>query len=1045
MMPRAWFNGRCRSASFALVLMLASCGDDGAVNNGDDDGGLGKGGSDSDGGNGSLQSIPGPADDPVRDHLRDIGLPPADPDWFTWLGEPGRRVGISRREIAVVLEPSTTVAEANDLLGALDAEIAGARAGAGLLLLRLPDAPTPAPILAAWRDLLDDERVAAAMVEDAVLYPERLPANWVDHRGPPRWVWDTDLVASGGNWALEAARLPQVWNLTDYLVANQLAPPSVAVVDSGFASEHEDLDGFTAPAQESGAKRDHGTMVTGVIAAVWSNATGVAGAFPVPVEVRPFVNPGLEPQHEDDPGEVPIGNSRALDVLLRIIGDDDKQDIQVVNNSYGMSQIFCPGAPASCVYPEGDEVSWFEYLVDISVSWSVYMDRWGDVYQEAIAQALAERKDRKILFFSSSGNCGSGATGSVAPPRNGYDCARRPGQAKSYVYSARDNSPLSNLAIRFPGEHYVAIGSVDWTGARSEFSNWPDTLAAGGDLVRSTEDPDDGIDADMDPNYKTDVGTSFSSPLAAAVAGLLWSFDPELTPAEVIDRMLSSAATTTAGQDEIRSIDAFAAVLSLDDVAGRDDLHVALADIDDGDVAAGGTADGNLRWSVANEGCATREQSAAARCEVQAAPTRRGDGNVDIRDFRVLRDAILQSTGTTLDGFERNPKKDLNQDGCVTLDGTARRALGSDVNCRDATRGDAPDENVYPRADLNGDGVVGNDVPAGGGMTDLEVLQAEWGKGTAPITLDLAAGDLDELLLAGDIHLDLSEFAALDATTATVKAPGLADFEVTDFAADATVLTTSATGTLEIEVRVKKASEQIACVRAEIDAPGPGEDVVARPNQSCSASEFWLENRHANLKPSPCLDSTCLCNCPELTPNIDHKAAPADSGNPGACLDTPDGARIADGPITVSSGIGGATNASSIDIATTNDAQGTTFTFTYHTVCTTAPDGNAHSDDQIAVRLATSLSQADAQRYSVTVTCDAMSTSDSGSSASFVGPGGCILQPGVPGSASGMLTGTGADGLGVEFTGGCSSNSSISDPAHEAQVDATLTIAVTPP
>ncbi len=69
-----------------------------------------------------------------------------------------------------------------------------------------------------------------------------------------------------------------------------------------------------------------------------------------------------------------------------------------------------------------------------------------------------------------------------------------------------------------------------------------------------------------------------------------------------------------------------------------------------------------------------------------------GDKRIDMSDFRRFRDALLQAEGqtTNLNGSNENSKKDLNLDGIVNVDGSQN----------------TPEENVYPRADFNGDGII---------------------------------------------------------------------------------------------------------------------------------------------------------------------------------------------------------------------------------------------------------------------------------------------------------------------------------------------------
>jgi len=83
----------------------------------------------------------------------------------------------------------------------------------------------------------------------------------------------------------------------------------------------------------------------------------------------------------------------------------------------------------------------------------------------------------------------------------------------------------------------VAVGSTDLQDSLASFSN-SDPLM----LTKGLTAP--GVDiytTDMSGAYASASGTSFSSPMAAGLAALLWSADPALTPTGVFDKIKNSA------------------------------------------------------------------------------------------------------------------------------------------------------------------------------------------------------------------------------------------------------------------------------------------------------------------------------------------------------------------------------------------------------------------------------------------------------------------------------------------------------------------------
>ena len=303
----------------------------------------------------------------------------------------------------------------------------------------------------------------------------------------------------------------------------------------------------------------------------------------------------------------------------------------------------------------------------------------------------------------------------------------RPGTALDY--QARDNSECANLASRFANpdlsaplpnggasaDHFITVEAANNAGARASFSAAFGSVTAPGDCVRSTE-LNDGSNYDdtscagsdtTDPNYASNDGTSFASPHVAGLAAYLWSLDPDLTYQQVRQILVSPTNSVvvppnptggTAGGAGL--IDGFAAVLDIDVMRGTSLMRRALADLDDG------TPDGNLRVDPFKR---------ATVAGIDTADHRRGDGAIDMRDFRAWRDAYLEAhapdfAGTglavALDGVATHFKKDLNLDGCV--DGKpAAPNHPLDVPAPPAGCTNAAPESVHPRADLNGDGTVG--------------------------------------------------------------------------------------------------------------------------------------------------------------------------------------------------------------------------------------------------------------------------------------------------------------------------------------------------
>ncbi len=94
----------------------------------------------------------------------------------------------------------------------------------------------------------------------------------------------------------------------------------------------------------------------------------------------------------------------------------------------------------------------------------------------------------------------------------------------------------------------LAVGAVQADGAKTYYSDFGSNVALvapGGDsspqTLRLYSTSNSGTQGPLTDNYDYKIGTSFSAPLAAAVASLMLSVDGTLTPAQLIAKMKASA------------------------------------------------------------------------------------------------------------------------------------------------------------------------------------------------------------------------------------------------------------------------------------------------------------------------------------------------------------------------------------------------------------------------------------------------------------------------------------------------------------------------
>lgn len=285
-------------------------------------------------------------------------------------------------------------------------------------------------------------------------------------------------------------------------------------------------------------------------------------------------------------------------------------------------------------------------------------------------------------------------------------------------YPAQWNSGCGHRAAA-GDSHFLAVEALAAPGnALASLSGSGGTLSAPGACV--------GVATTGSTTaWESESGTSYAAPFVAGAAAMIWAADPDLTHDLVRAALIESAHPAVT--DVAPRVDAFAALLYIDTLRGDRAIQTALADIDDG------TPDGNLRLAPD-----LSDLSATG-----PADDLRGDGCVDIKDLRVLRDAILASQpgGTdALDGPDDHVNRDLNGDGEV-LPGDA--ADHPD---------DADGERVWARGDLNGDLMVDE--------ADVAVMAEVWGAvdpDRCPVadTMGIRAGELTRWVQSSDVWVQI--------------------------------------------------------------------------------------------------------------------------------------------------------------------------------------------------------------------------------------------------------------------------------------------------
>lgn len=570
-----------------------------------------------------------------------------------------------------------TVGQANDALLGVDAEVVGGLPGepgdrAGLLAIRIPssDHETMRAAVAQLRD----HAAVLTVAPDVRLGPHRVfrTAGTL-----PSWKWD--FVPEGGNWGLEITRIPEVWNLYPAW-AKDPHPAQIGVIDSGFATNHEDLvvmDDLTA-----GRQHWHGTFVAGIIGAGVGNGRGIDG-------IDPMVDLVVEGVGATVTGTTVADVMTSVgELLLTSFADfrSARPDVRVINVSLGYNWGNVPFDPSR------------------SASAAALVATHGEMV--VLAQRLWQSQIPALglpLLVVSAGNDSNDGLGLI---------------------QAKWSSPFTYAGLELGAQNILVVESIDNApllpggGARSDFSNIGGHVSApGGEIVSLFFDAAHPADR---ATYARDSGTSFSAPHVTGVLSLLSALAPDLDNGALRDLLIDHAVDVSGGASG--RIDAFASAMDIDRIRGDRRLLKMLLDVDDG------TLDGNQRVDLA-----TGQENTSDDADGDFGP---GDGVIDMSDFRLFRDHLLQveaSASVALDGRGDHPKKDLNGDGEVRPPG---------------------EENVRPRVDFNGDGRISRDlaryVPGavGAELTDLGMLELLF---EDP---EYEASALSGLLDSGDVLID---------------------------------------------------------------------------------------------------------------------------------------------------------------------------------------------------------------------------------------------------------------------------------------------------
>lgn len=545
----------------------------------------------------------------------------------------------SRRHLNVLLAEGTSAAQFEALVTNSGCIALAGQPRIGLFRLECPDGTSAAHIRAL------NERLGAEPIVESVLFV--IPAHakllpkptWFYPKiapEPGEWTWGEKI--GGANWGLERIAAPLAWNLNPAIarrVADGQGLTKVLVMDLGFVDGHSDLPRLSLVnpvVNASATAPNHGTVMAGIIGATWGNGEYTDGTSPF-AQMRGYVVSGIDDAPTTELGE---WKPRIVNLSLGLnIKETCRHRLRCKKSEWARLGV-ANGCDPTKVHQE------------IAKHALVFARRVADANQDPAAPTL---------FVAAAGN----ESGTRSPSGRGNEECDAEGDwgrtdfpakfASSFVWAHDDHPDIR--------EHVLVVEALSGPEGAYAFKRAPYSNPSVGGVFAPGErlaGPAANADGSVHGVRNAD-GTSSATALVSGAAAFLLAVEPRLSNAEVKTLLTELPFSQDAGGGK-RYIDLFNAVVGicrLPRFAADCAVHRMLADIDDG------TADGFTLFTGS-------DHNDQAQWHIEDAG---GDGRVDLRDFRRLRDAYLLYT--SIDFLESNyvedlidschPKLDLNRDG----------------------------------------------------------------------------------------------------------------------------------------------------------------------------------------------------------------------------------------------------------------------------------------------------------------------------------------------------------------------------------------------
>ena len=443
-------------------------------------------------------------------------------------------ISFADNEILVVANEGVSKKDIEQLAEKYGAEIVGYIEVTGDYQWKLTEAKSKEEIDSLIKEISNEEIVESSsknlFLENNVNSEIQYGKKWKGDLKNP-----TDM--KGKSWGVEAINAPEAWNLMNEKNA-EINPVRVGVIDSGFNESHEDLiysqtfyndkfEEFWQDAQKITDKKErsdrtthlqHGTHVSGTMAANGTNDKGICGVYPYAEQGGLY---GAVLWNNELYSE----NTQSLICLKVCLAELVLRNVKVINCSFGTSL--------------GVELDYYRSVNDALHASEIesVCNEIGEILGEFLRSFISKGYDFLIVATSgndSNKNSDHGSSGieiSVyVPDENG-----NPGNQKQKIYhQTNDISSLyESHFMMIPKNEYgdvgsqiICVGAIDKSFQRCNFSNIDVDVYAPGEDIYSTVPVN---------KYEHEgwQGTSMAAPHVAGIVASVWSINNNLSGAQI--------------------------------------------------------------------------------------------------------------------------------------------------------------------------------------------------------------------------------------------------------------------------------------------------------------------------------------------------------------------------------------------------------------------------------------------------------------------------------------------------------------------------------